>query len=200
MRLSEFPESWGLSIVTPIPKEGDKLLPGNWRPISQMRVIGLLLEKAIHKQMTYYMQSNRILHPNQHGFRSGKSTGSAIFQYLKYQYQNFDPNNITIATYIDYKKAFDTISHKILIKKLKLYGFSSKTILWFQNYLDSRSQSTSVSGQRSRVKDIGCGVPQGSTLGPTLFILYVNDLFYYKSIKETNILMYADDTVTFMPQ
>ena len=197
LRLSEFPISWGNSMVTPIPKEGNQLDPGNWRPISQMPVIGRLLEKAIHTQLSYYINSTGLLHHNQHGFRTGKSTGSAIFQYTKYLYNALDNDETTTALYIDYKKAFDTICHEILLKKLILYGFTANAVMWFENYLTNRSQSTLVNGHKSEFKSVSCGVPQGSTLGPTLFIIYVNDLFHCRGLEDAGMLMYADDTVIF---
>ena len=120
LRRSEFPSSWGYSMVTPIPKEGNHLDPRNWRPISQMPIIGRLLEKAVHTQLVYYINSIGLLHHNQHRFRTGKSTGSAIFQYTKNLFNAFDNGDITTAIYIDYKKAFDTICHEILLKKLIL--------------------------------------------------------------------------------
>ena len=197
LRLSEFPESWGYSYVTPIPKDGDQLDPSNWRPISQMPIIGRLIEKAIHSQMRYFIDSTGLLHRNQHGFRTGKSTGSAIFEYVKSLYNGIDNKHISISTYIDYKKAFDTVSHDILLKKLHLYGFSKNTVEWFRDYLSKRAQSTLVNGYKSGFKTVNYGVPQGSTLGPTLFIIYVNDLFYHPGIDDSKILMYADDTVVF---
>ena len=195
LSLSEFPTCWGYSMVTPIPKEGDHLDPGNWRPISQMPLIGRLLEKAIHTQLTYYINSIGLLHRNQHGFRANKSTGSAIFQYVRKLFNTIDNEQIAGAIYIDYKKAFDTISHDILLKKLELYGFTKHTLNWFRNYLSNRSQSTIVNGKISNSKSVAYGVPQGSTLGPTLFIMFVNDLFYLPDICEENTIMYADDTV-----
>ena len=197
LRTGEFPLAWGYSIVTPIPKDGDKLKPGNWRPISQMPIIGRLLEKAIHTQLSYYLDSWGILHQNQHGFRKGKSTGSAIFQYVKTLHERYDNNHVTNAIYIDYKKAFDTVSHEILLKKLKLYGFDLSTLHWFENYLNSRSQGTIVNNFISQTQRVKYGVPQGSTLGPTLFILYVNDLFYKEGVDAKTTIMYADDTVIY---
>ena len=92
-------------MVTPIPKEGDHLDPGNWRPISQMPLIGRLLEKAVHTQITYYINSVGLLHNNQHGSRTNKSTGSAIFQYVKELFTQLDNNQLTGSIYIDYKKS-----------------------------------------------------------------------------------------------
>ena len=197
LRLSEFPDSWGYSYVTPIPKDRDHLDPGNWRPISQMPIIGRLIEKAIHSQLRYFIDSTGLLHVNQHGFRTGKSTGSAIFNYVKNLYNSLDNTHTTIATYIDYKKAFDTVSHDILLKKLSLYGFSKNIIEWFSVYLSKRRQCTIVNGYKSEFKTVNFGVPQGSTLGPTLFIIYVNDLFNHPGLDDSKILMYADDTVVF---
>ena len=197
LRKAEFPDSWGSSYVTPIPKEGDQLDPSNWRPISQMPIIGRLVEKAIHAQLRYFIDSTGLLHMNQHGFRTGKSTGSAIFDYVKNLYNGFDNTQSIISTYIDYKKAFDTVSHHILLQKLSLYGFTNNTVSWFSDYLAKRSQCTLVNGHKSGFKPVNYGVPQGSTLGPTLFIIYVNDLFYYPGVDESKILMYADDTVVF---
>ena len=197
LRRSEFPASWGYSLVAPIPKEGNHLDPGNWRPISQMPIIGRLLEKAVHTQLVYYINSIGLLHHNQHGFCTGKSTGSAIFQYTKNLYNTLDNGDTTTAIYIDYKKAFDTICHDILLKKLLLYGFSASTIMWFEDYLSNRSQSTIVNGHKSGFKTVEYGVRQGSTLGPTLFIIYVNDLFNYHEFDDVHMLMYADNTVVF---
>ena len=197
LRLGEYPISWGYSYVTPIPKEGDRLDPNNWRPISQMPIIGRLIEKAIHTQLKYYLDCKGILHKNQHGFRARKSTGSAIFDYINNLFSAYDSDESTVSVYIDYKKAFDTISHQILLKKLKLYGLSKMCLSWFEQYLDHRTQCTIVNGHKSNTQPISYGVPQGSTLGPTLFILYVNDLFTYPGIENVSTLMYADDTVIY---
>ena len=197
LRLGEYPISWGYSYVTPIPKEGDRLDPNNWRPISQMPIIGRLIEKAIHTQLKYYLDCKGILHKNQHGFRAKKSTGSAIFNYMNKLFSAYDKDESTVSVYIDYKKAFDTISHPILLRKLKLYGLSKMTLTWFEQYLGHRTQCTVVNGHKSDKLPISYGVPQGSTLGPKLFILYVNDLFAYPGMEEVSTLMYADDTVLY---
>ena len=100
-----------------------------------MPIIGRLVEKAIHLQLRYFIDSTRLLNMNQHGLRTGKSTGSAIFDYVKNLYNAFDNKYLTMSTYIDYRKAFDNVSHDILLIKLSLYGFLKHTIDWFEDYL-----------------------------------------------------------------
>ena len=162
-----------------------------------MPLIGRLLEKAVHRQLVYYINSVGLLHNNQHGFCANKSTGSAIFQYVRELFTAYDNNLVTGTVYIDYKKAFDTISHEILLKKLKLYGFSMSTVTCFRHCLLSRAQSTIVNNSLSSIKHVKYGVPQGSTLGPTLFIIFVNNLFYLTGLNDQNTIMYADDTILF---
>ena len=197
LRVGEFPPSWGYSYVTPIPKDGDRLNVSNWRPISQMPIIGRLIKKAIHTQLKYYLACKGLLHRNQHGFRAGKSTGSAIFEYMNSLYTSYDRYESSVAVYIDYKKAFDTIAHDILIKKMELYGFGNVCLKWLGQYLGSRKQCTIVNGFVSDSLPISFGVPQGSTLGPTLFIIYVNDLLAHPNMKDVSTVMYADDTVIY---
>ena len=135
---------------------------------------------------------------DQHGFRKNYSTSSAILEFLTDVYGAKLSGKVTGYVYVDYQKAFDTIKHSILFSKLALYGFSTSCINWFKSYLGNRLQITKRdSTYFSTPKPVSIGVPQGSTLGPLLFILYVIDLCHIKTIFDVNIKMYADDTVIY---
>ena len=193
-----FPQEWKMGIITPIPKSGNLMNKTNWRPITILNTFGKLLEKIIHFQTSTYLQLNEILCDDQHGFRKGFSTSSAVLEFLTDIYDAKLTNTVTGCVYIDYQKAFDTINHNILFKKMALYGFSKSCINWFMSYLSSRSQMTKCENTHlSTLNRVTIGVPQGSTLGPLLFILYVNDLYHIKHIFNVSLKMYADDTVIY---
>ena len=193
-----FPEDWKMGIVTSIPKSGNLMLKTNWRPITILNTLGKLLEKIIHFQTSTYLKLKEILDDDQQGFRKGFSTSSAIMDFLTDIYEAKRTHMVTGCIYVDYQKAFDTINHNILFKKMELYGFSTSCINWFKSYLYGRIQITKCDGMYlSSPKPITIGVPQGSTLGPLLFILYVNDLSHIKHVFDVRLKMYADDTVIY---
>ena len=189
-----FPKEWGLAEVTPIPKSGDLNMVKNWRPISQIKLPGKLLEKIVHCQLSRYFEG--ILNKSQHGFRNNKSTGTAIFDVLQEVFQNWNNKNYSSCIFIDYSKAFDTIDHTILIDKLKIYGLDTMSLNFLTSYLTNRYQriNININTVSSNYSKLRCGVPQGSILGPLLFIIYTNDIFLEISEKE-KIYMYADDTL-----
>ena len=190
-----FPEAWGLSKVTPIPKTNtNSTKPGDWRPISQICLPGKLLEKIIHTQLCNYLEENNLLSENQYGFRKGLSTGLAIFEVLKQLHGNLNDNNYSGCLFVDFSRAFDSIDHGILAEKLKLYGLDVNPQKFMLDYITCRKQSTIVNGFCSPQVQLTYGTAQGSILGLLIFILYVNDIF--KSLdQETSIYMYADDTL-----
>ena len=193
-----FPTDWKNGIITPIPKTGNLMDKTNWRPITILNSVGKLLEKVVHYQTSLYLTLNEILDDNQHGFRRNFSTSSAIFEFLKDIYESIRSKKVLGCVYVDYQKAFDTINHEILFKKLDLYGFSKSCVNWFKSYLTGRTQCTKSNGDFiSSPKNVSLGVPQGSTLGPLLFIVYVNDICHIKYIFDVDIKMYADDTVFY---
>ena len=193
-----YPKAWRSGFITPIPKDGDPLDPGNWRPISILPLPSKLLEKAIHHQVTIFLDNNNVLDDRQHGFRSHFSTSTAIFKLTKEMFDCYDKGNNSSCVFVDYKKAFETLDHNILCKKLKKYNFSELSVQWFKSYLSDRLHIVQTNSDQSKPSLVPYGVPQGSTLGPLLFILYVNDIFNALSTApEKDILMYADDTVLY---
>ena len=190
-----FPKSWGLSVITPIPKTSHHSTdPNDWRPISQICLPGKLLERIIHVQLYHYLDVNNILSPNQYGFRKGLSTSVAIFNVLTKLYENWNDRNLTVCIFIDFSRAFDTIDHQILAEKFDLYGLDTTSQKFLFEYMSCRKHNTTVSGCKSENVPVTYGTAQGSILGPLIFILYVNDIF--TAVKQdSSIYMYADDTL-----
>lgn len=186
-----FPEILKVAKVIPIYKKGDKDQAGNYRPIAILSTISKILEKAIYINISYFLDQHNILHCKQHGFRKGKSTTSAIYDFLDELYKNLDQNKKTIGIFMDLSKAFDLVDHSLLIKKINKYGLRGNVNRLLSSYLSGRKQLVEIQRVKSETREISCGVPQGSVLGPLLFLLFVNDL---PSIDElNNLVMFADD-------
>ena len=142
-----------------------------------------------------FLNKHNILCKNQYGFREGYSTSMALVDLTNKIIDAFERNEYTIGIFIDLSKAFDTINHKILLSKLYHYGFRGVPHDWFTDYLNNRQQCTKYESSMSEFNNIVCGVPQGSLLGPLLFLIYINDI--YKSTPELSFVLYADDTNLF---
>lgn len=190
------PDAWKIANVVPIPKIKNPDCVSDLRPISLLPLPGKILEYFIHSQLMSHLINNKILSDNQYGFRQGFSTVDAITTVLDDVGVGINNGKITLATFIDFSKAFDTLDHNILLTRLAELNLHSTSLAWFSSYLSNRKQTVIVNNTQSSERDISTGVPQGSVLGPLLFILYVNTLAAI-DINST-ILMYADDTIIYM--
>ena len=193
---SLYPDMWKLANVTPIFKKGDKQSIKNYRPISLIPICGKMFEKIIFNNLYRYLNANNLITKNQSGFRPGDSTTNQLLYLVNEIHQAFvDPTSLELrAVFLDISKAFDKVWHEGLIVKLKQNGISGSLLKLFENYLDNRKQRVVLNGSFSDYSIIESGVPQGSVLGPLLFLIYINDL--ERNIK-SNINFFADDTMLF---
>ena len=187
-----FPDDFKIARLTPIFKGGDTESLGNYRPISILASIARIFERLLYKQLDDFLATNKILNDKQWGFRSLHSTALALIDCSTNWLLNIDKGVTNLTVFLNIKKAFDTIDHSILLEKLRYYGIMGGELDFFRSYLRNRKQCCNVNGQLSSVKNIKYGVPQGSILGPLLFILYMNDLPCY--VENGYITMYSDDT------
>jgi hypothetical protein len=174
-------------------KNGSHSDPSNYRPISILTVFSKLLEKLFYNRLIAFIEKYEVLHSNQFGFRKSKSTSTALACVLSSLLNKSSSNTKTILALLDLKKAFDFINYDLLISKLKHYGIRGTPLLWLMSYLTNRSQKVKANNILSDVQTISAGVPQGSILGPLLFIIFINDVFQFCSFN-VEIYLYADDT------
>ena len=145
---------------------------------------------------TAFFEKNNILYNYQFGFRKNHSTSMALLEFVDECYVNLDKNNIILGIYFNFQKAFDTVNHDILLNKLYNYGIRGIMFNWIKNYLYNRKQYTVVNNVSSDVETINCGVPQGSVLGPLLFLVYINDIS--NVVTDSKLKLFADDTNLFI--
>ena len=187
-----FPDSWKIAKIFPIYKGNIKNDPNNYRPISVLPILAKVFEKLVFDQIYSYLTENGILSKFQSGFRSNHSTLTALLQATEQWFKNIDNSFMNGVVFVDLSKAFDTVDHVILLKKLNIYGVGGESLEWFSSYLRNRVQHCMVNNTLSQARHMSTGVPQGSTLGPLLFLVYVNDL--PNCLEHTAPGMYADDT------
>ena len=184
------PQDFKCARVKPLFKKNSRQEVGNYRPVAILSIMSKILERAVYVQLSEYLRANHVLDDFQSGFRKGYSTDTCLIHLTDYIKDNMAQGYYTGMVLIDVQKAFDTVDHGILCEKLRTMGVGS--VDWFRSYLTERRQLTDVNGTHSKWGDISCGVPQGSILGPLLYLCYVNDIRISVTCK---MLLYADDSV-----
>ena len=188
---SRVPDAMKVAKVIPIFKSGSTELVSNYRPISLLPTFSKIFEKLVCSALTNHLESNKLLFDYQFGFRKKRSTIQAALDFVTRITDAIDNGNIPLGVFLDLSKAFDTVSHEILLDKLSFYGLSPLTLRWFKSYLENRRQYVCIDETFSEPKKITYGIPQGSTLGPILFLIFVNDVQFVT--KSAHLLLYADD-------
>ena len=195
LKLSYCPDIWKSSYIIPLHKNGSRNDVSNYRGIAKLSVIPKLFEHIIADQLSFSILNNISIY--QHGFLKGRSTITNLLEFTSKIFDGFNSGFQTDVIYTDFSKAFDTVNHLLLIKKLLLIGIPPSLVEWIDSYLSNRRQFVLFRSSISEPILAVSGVPQGSHLGPILFTLFINDL--PKSIKYSSVLMYADDVKLFLP-
>jgi len=191
-----FPEQWKMAKVIPLLKKGDPKNKTNYRPISLLPVTSKILEAVVRKQVSKYFETNNLLPKQQHGFRSGRSTTTALISLQEKLIKSSDQGKSTAMLLWDLSAAFDTLDHDIFLEKLKIYGFDKTSRNWFQSFLTGRKQAVYVGEASSSIRIMPWGSPQGAILSPLIFTIFMADIELW--VNQTQILGYADDTSSYV--
>ena len=191
LRTGHVPRDWREAEVTPILKKGDRSLASNYRPISLTSIIGKIMESIVVDKITDHLETNQLLRNSQHGFRRHRSCLTNLLEFFHFVFSEHDREKAVDVIYLDFQKAFDKVPHRRLLRKVRSLGIDDSVADWIENWLRDRRQRVVVNGEASDWVSVTSGVPQGSVLGPLLFIIYVNDMDDEISAK---ISKFADDT------
>lgn len=187
------PDCLKIANITPVFKAGDPYDVTNYRPISLLTSFSKILEKIVNSRLLSFLENNNLLAENQFGFRTGRSTEDAVVRMTNHITSNLDSGKKCVGVFLDLAKAFDTVSRRILLGKMQSMGIRGIPLNWFISYFSNRRQRVCVDGMCSEFSEMTFGVPQGSVLGPTLFLIYINDLCKL-DLAKAETLAFADDT------
>ena len=189
------PTLWKSAKITPIIKSGNPDLVENYRPILILPTLSKLLERTVHEQLYRFLEKNRLLSDCQFGYRKHRSIKLATVLLCDSIRKSFEDGHLVGCLFLDLSKAFDTMGHSTILEKLLLHGVSGSELLWITDYLFNRTQTLEMNNTFSTKENIMSGVPQGSILGPLLFIVFFND--FNDFVCQSKVIQYADDTVIF---
>ena len=191
MEKNEIPADWKKAYVSPIFKKGARNVAANYRPISLTSIPCKIMESIVKEAILKHMVENNLLSPKQFGFISGRSTVTQLLKYLNQCVETLVTGGVVDAIYLDFAKAFDTVPHSRLLGKLRSYGINGNILKWIEAFLRNRTQVVKVNGEESFSAPVLSGIPQGSVLGPLLFVIYINDL---PDNINSDSFLFADDT------
>ena len=194
LKEGKFPSDWKKAHVVPVHKKGDKQCLKNYRPISLLPICSKIFERLIYNELFTFFTDNNLISPNQSGFRPGDSCVNQLIAITHEIYKSFDDGLEVRGVFLDISKAFDKVWHEGLLLKLSLNGISGNLLKLLRDFLYCRKQRVVLNGQNSSWENVNAGVPQGSILGPLLFLIYINDLSNGVS---SNCKLFADDTSLF---
>ncbi len=196
LKQKRVPNDWKTANVAPVFKKGEKYKPSNYRPVSLTCVLCKGMEHIVASQVMDHLTKNNLLYDHQHGFRSKVSTETQLIEFQDDMQRNMKDGNQNDVIVMDFAKAFDKVSHKKLLYKLRASGIDEDTCEWASSFLCDRTQRVVVEGEASEEGDVTSGVPQGSVLGPIFFLVYINDMPEYT--KNSTVRLFADDTIVYL--
>ena len=195
VRTGKLPSAWKNANITAIHKKGNKHVAGNYRPVSLTSIVCKILESIVRDALIKYMKENRLFSDRQFGFLGGRSTTLQLLKVLDKWTEVLDRGGYVDVVYCDFMKAFDTVPHGRLIQVLHHYGVDDYLVTWIKGFLTNRRQRVVVNGQNSSWYEVKSGIPQGSVLGPVLFVVYINTMV--DVVDNSEVFLFADDAKVF---